>query len=670
VSEIDRPLAELSINTIRTLSIDAIQKANSGHPGLPMGAAPMAYVLWQRHLSHNPRDPKWADRDRFVLSPGHGSMLIYSLLHLAGYDLSIDDIANFRQWGSKTPGHPELHVTPGVEVTTGPLGQGSANAVGMAMAERMLAHRYNRPGHDIVDHHTYAIVSDGDLMEGVAAEAGSLAGHLKLGKLIYLYDDNDVTLDGPTSLSFSGEDVAARYRSYGWHVVRIEDGDTNIEAIDRAIVEAKAETGRPSLIVVKTTIGYGSPNKAGKSSAHGSPLGADEVAASKKQLGWDPDKVLFVPDEVREHMRSAVGSGEQSQAAWSDRLASYAAEHPELAAELELCLSGKLADGWDADLPTWSAGESVATRSAGGKVQNAIGATVPWLFGGDADLGCSTKTLITDGGSFEGQGGSGRNIHFGVREHAMAAICNGLDLHGGVRPYAATFFVFSDYMRPSVRLAALNDQPVIYLWTHDSIGLGEDGPTHQPVEHLMSLRAMPNLAVVRPADANETTEAWRFAMNRTSGPTALVFSRQNLPVVDRTTHGVASGLHKGAYTLADTDGAPDAIIIATGSEVALALAARTELAKSNVKVRVVSMPCWEAFAEQPDDYREAVLPSAVAARVSVEAGVTFGWSQWLGNRGVAIGIDRFGASAPGPELMDKLGINLDRVVAAVRGLTS
>ncbi len=480
----------------------------------------MAYVLWQHHLRHSPTHPHWPDRDRFVLSAGHGSALLYTLLHLTGYDVSIDDLQAFRQWGSRTPGHPEVHLTAGVEATTGPLGQGSANAVGMAMAERMLAHRFNRPGHTIVDHWTYALVSDGDLMEGVSAEAASLAGHLHLGKLIYLYDSNHISLDGPTALAFSTEDVAARYRAYGWHVLHVANGDTDVRAIDDAVRQARAETSRPSLIVVETTIGYGSPNKQGTADAHGSPLGSAEVALTKQRLGWDPALTFHVPDSVRQDMGGAVERGVQAEAAWAARFDAYARAHPDLAAAWHATMRGDLPAGWDADLPAWPAGESVPTRQAGGKVLNAIARRVPWLVGGDADLSVSTTTALKDAGSFDGQSGAGRNVHFGVREHAMGAIANGMAYHGGVRPFVSTFFVFSDYMRPPVRLAALSHLPVIYVWTHDSVLLGEDGPTHQPVEHLMSLRALPNLHVVRPADANETAEAWRWAMTHRSGPVA------------------------------------------------------------------------------------------------------------------------------------------------------
>jgi transketolase len=665
VSNDDRSLELRCINTIRTLAIDAVQKANSGHPGLPLGAAPMAYALWQRHLRHNPADPHWPNRDRFVLSAGHGSMLLYALLHLTGYDVTMDDLKAFRQWGSRTPGHPEFHLTPGVEATTGPLGQGTANAIGMAIAERLLAHRFNRPGHTIVDHRTYAIVSDGDLMEGISGEAASLAGHLQLGKLIYLYDSNDVTLDGPAHITFT-EDVAARYAAYGWHVQDVADGDTDTEAIDAAITAAEAETRRPSIIVVHTTIGYGSPNKHGKSDAHGSPLGVEEVKLTKQALGWDPERSFSVPEDALRHFRAALVRGRQAQAEWQDRFDAYARAFPDLAEDWERTLRGEPPEGWD-DLPRFGPADAQATRQAGGKALNAIAKRVPFLVGGDADLSVSTSTAIKDAGAFEARTGAGRNFHFGVREHAMGAIANGMAYHGGVRPFVSTFFVFSDYMRPAVRLAALNQLPVIFVWTHDSVALGEDGPTHQPIEHLMSLRAMPHLAVVRPADANETVEAWRWAMTHREGPVAIVLTRQKVPVLDAAT--LASGLAHGAYVLADAGGGrPQAIIIATGSEVHVALAARELLSKDAVAVRVVSMPCWELFAQQSDAYRESVLPRAVTARVSVEAGATFGWSRWIGDAGVAIGIDRFGASAPGEVIMEQLGVTAEHVAAAVRSL--
>jgi transketolase len=650
-------LTTLSINTIRTLAIDAIQKANSGHPGLPLGCAPMAYTLWQRHLKHDPHAPHWFDRDRFVLSAGHGSMLLYSLLHLTGYDLPLDQLKQFRQWDSRTPGHPEWHLTPGVEATTGPLGQGTANAVGMAIAERYLARLFNRPGHTIIDHHTYALVSDGDVMEGIGCEAASIAGHLGLGKLTYLYDANHVTLDGPLSLVMS-EDVGARYAACGWHVQHVEDGDHDVAAIDAAIHAAREETERPSLIVVRTTIGFGSPKKAGTSSAHGSPLGEAEVAATKQALGWDPKKFFYIPDEVRAHLGEAVTRGEVAHAAWRDKLAAYRKDHPDLAAQLDQAIKGEL-PAWDD--PKFD-GKPIATRSASGKVMAAISAKVPWFFGGDADLGGSTKTIVP-GGDYD-HAGVGRNLRFGIREHAMGAIGNGMIYHGGVRSFVSTFFVFSDYMRPPVRLASLNGMGAIFVWTHDSVGLGEDGPTHQPVEHLMALRAMPNLTLFRPADAHETCVGWKIALARTKSPTGLVLSRQDLPIV---TPPGAPGAERGAYVLAEGDAA---IVIASGSEVWVALAARDELAKQNIHVRVVSMPSWELFAEQDPAYRESVLPRARWQRVSVEAGVTQGWREHVGDRGASVGIDRYGASAPGEVVLEKLGITPAAVVAAVKRVTS
>ncbi len=648
--------ATLSVNTIRTLAIDAIQAANSGHPGLPLGCAPMAYTLWHRHLKHDPRAPQWFDRDRFVLSAGHGSMLLYALLHLTGYDLSLDDLKHFRQWGSKTPGHPEWHHTPGVEATTGPLGQGAANAVGMALAERYLAKYFNREGHQIIDHLTYALVSDGDVMEGVAYEASSIAGHLGLGKLIYLYDANNVTLDGPLGISMS-EDVGSRYSACGWQVIKVERGDTDLGAIDGALAAAKADADRPSIIIVRTTIGYGSPKKAGTSSAHGSPLGDAEVAATKQQLGWDPGAKFHVPELARAHMGEAVRKGGAAHAAWRERFAGYKGAHPALAAQLEDAIAGRLPADWDATFPTFD--KPVATRVAGGKVMEKIATTVPWLFGGDADLGGSTRTIVA-GGDYD-RAGNGRNIRFGIREHGMGAIGNGMLYHGAIRSYVATFFVFSDYMRGSVRLAALNGLPAIFVWTHDSIGLGEDGPTHQPVEHLMALRAMPNLAVIRPCDANETAAAWRFAMTHTTGPTALVLSRQDLPIVTATG---APGAERGAYVLQDGN---DVILLATGSEVAIALAARDLLAKDGIAARVVSMPCWETFAKQDAAYRATVLPPD-SKRVSVEAGVTLGWREHIGDRGIAIGVDHYGASAPAETIYEKLGITAAHVAAAAKSL--
>jgi transketolase len=660
------PLDTLCINTLRTLAMDVVQRADSGHPGLPMGAAPMAYVLWQRHLKHAPHDPTWPDRDRFVLSAGHGSMLLYGLLHLTGYALSKQEVLAFRQWGSKTPGHPEYRLTPGVEATTGPLGQGHANAVGMAIAERMLAARFNRPGFELFDHVTYCLVGDGCLMEGVASEAASLAGHLKLGKLICLYDSNDVTLDGPAALSFT-EDVGARYAAYGWQVLKVQDGNTDLEGLDRALAQAKAETTRPSLVIVKTTIGFGSPHKAGTSAAHGSPLGVEEIALTKKALGWPFTEPCFLPPEAVAQFRQAVPKGQAELARWEALRAGHRAAHPQLAAELDRALAGELPLDLEAALPTFPAGTPIETRTSAGQVLNALARRVPELVGGDADLSGSTKTALKDLGSFDGQTGTGRNLHFGVREHAMAAIANGLAYHGGLRPFTATFFCFSDYMRPAVRLAALSHLPVVHVWTHDSIGLGEDGPTHQPVEHLMALRTIPNLFVVRPADAAESAQAWLLALRRKDGPTGLVLSRQKVPNPDRARLASAAGLQRGAYVLAEAaGGAPRAIVIATGSEVQLALAAREELEKAGVPVRVVSMPCMELFARQDAAYREQVLPAAVHARVSVEAGLTHGWERWIGERGVAIGVDTYGASAPDRVLFEQYGLTTPKVVEAVR----
>lgn len=664
-TDIDR----LCVNALRALSIDLPQAAESGHPGHPLGASPMAYVLWQRHLAHSPKDPAWPDRDRYVLSAGHGSALLYALLNITGYDLPMSELERFRQWESMTPGHPERFMTPGVEATTGPLGQGCTNAVGMAMAERWLAHHFNRPGFPIVDHHTYAILSDGDIMEGVSSEASAIAAFYDLGKLIFLYDRNHVTLDGPARQSMD-EDVGKRYEAYGWQVLEVEDGDNDLEAIDDALSAAKTDTARPTLVIVTTTIGYGSPNKAGTSKAHGEPLGEEEVVLTKKALGWEwPNHTFYVPAEVRSQM-DASARGKEAQAEWEAMFAAYADEHAGLAEEWRLAHALELPRGWDAGLPSWEPGaEKLATRSAAGTALNAIAARVPWLIGGDADLATSTKTTLEKGGDFDGRTGAGRNIHYGVREHAMGGITSGMAYHGGVRPYAATFFVFSDYMRPAVRLAALNALPVVYVWTHDSIGLGEDGPTHQPIEHLMSLRAMPNIAVVRPADANESAAAWRWAMSHTEGPVALILSRQKLPILERSEGASASLLQRGAYVLADPEeGDPEAIVIATGSEVFKAIEARELLASDGIRARVVSMPCWEAFEEQDTEYRDEVLPPDVTARVSVEAGATLGWERWIGDRGTAIGIDRFGASAPGETNMAKFGFTAERIAEAVRAL--
>ena len=654
------------VNAIRSLSIDMIEKANSGHPGLPLGAAPMAYVLWTKILKHNPSDPTWADRDRFVLSAGHGSALLYSLLHLTGYDLSMADLKNFRQLDSKTPGHPEVGVAPGVEATTGPLGQGCANAVGMAIAERSLASRFNKGTDTIVDHFTYALLGDGDMMEGLSSEAASLAGHLKLGKLVFLYDANDVSLDGPNSLTFT-EDVGARFEAFEWQVLHVTDGDTDLNAIEEALKQAKNETTKPSLIIVKTTIGYGSPHKAGTSSAHGSPLGAEELKLTKAALNV-PTKSFGVEPGALAEMRKTRDRGQAAQANWNQSFEAWTGAHKALAKEWEWAQSGDLPNKWDASLPVFEAGSKIASRDAGHQALNAIAAKLPNLIGGDADLSCSTKTFIKDGGNFEGQGGTGRNIRYGVREHAMGAIANGIAYHGGLRSFTGTFFVFSDYMRPAMRLAALNHLPVTFVFTHDSIGVGEDGPTHQPIEHLASLRAMPGLVVIRPGDATETNEAWRFAIGEKKRPVTLVFSRQGLETVDRETHASAAGLAKGAYILSESKGMMKAVIIATGSEVGLALAAQTALLEEGVPTRVVSMPSWELFEDQPDVYRESILPSDVTAKVSVEAGTTFGWSKWVGDKGSAIGIDHYGASAPAGQLYEKFGLTVERIVTEVKTL--
>jgi transketolase len=668
---VSQDLDQLCVNTLRTLSIDAIQKANSGHPGLPLGAAPMAYAVWHRHLAHDPSDPAWPDRDRFVLSAGHGSMLLYSLLHVTGYDMTLEDLASFRQWHSRTPGHPETFATTGVEATTGPLGQGAANSVGMALAERMLAARFNRPGHKLVDHFTYALLGDGCMMEGVTAEAASLAGQQKLGKLIWLYDSNDISLDGPTSLSFSVEDVAARFRAYGWQVQRVERGDHDLAGLDRAIAAAKADTTQPSLIVVRTTIGFGSPAKQGTNEAHGAPLGADEVAATKRALGWDPAHTFHVPPEAAAHFRAGVARAKTLRNAWDKVRESYAKAHPELAREFERRMAGELPEDFAArcekELPRWEAGASIATRDAGGKVENALAAIVPELCGGDADLSSSTKTLIAGEADQSAEHPGGRNLRFGVREHAMGAIGNGLIYHGGLRAFVSTFFVFSDYMRPAVRLAALSKLPLICVWTHDSVAVGEDGPTHQPVEHLASLRAMHNLRVVRPADANETAQAWRLALESDSAPVALVLSRQKLEVLAGTAQKAREGVARGAYVLSEAEGGtPRVILIATGSEVAVAMGAQRRLAGEGIAARVVSMPCWSSFAAQDANYREAVLPAGVRARVSIEAGSTFGWERWIGESGVALGIDGYGASAPGEKVLAEYGFTVEKVLQAAK----
>ncbi len=654
-------LAQRSINAIRFLSADAVQKANSGHPGMPMGMAAPAYVLWQRHLRHNPQNPQWPNRDRFVLSAGHGSMLLYSLLHLTGYSLSLDDLKQFRQMGSKTPGHPEYGHTVGVETTTGPLGQGFANGVGMAMAEKHLRAVY---GPEVMNHFTYAIVSDGDLMEGISHEAASLAGHLGLGKLIYLYDSNHISIDGSTDLAFT-DDTARRFEAYGWHVVHVGDG-TDLDALDAAIEAGKAETERPTLVIVHTVIGYGAPTKAGTKEAHGEPLGAEELARTREALGW-PYEPFHVPDDVRAHMGAAVEQGGKSEADWRARFNEFKKTQPDLAAQFERAWEGMLPDGWDADLPVFGEGDKMATRAASGKALGAIAPHLPELVGGSADLTPSNKTDVKGREDFQAHNPQGRYLRFGVREHAMASLCNGLSLHGGLRPYGGTFLIFSDYLRPALRLSALMKQPVLYVFTHDSIGLGEDGPTHQPVEHLMSLRAIPGLFVMRPGDPNEAVEAWRVAIQTSDAPVAFALSRQNLPVL---TTGVeyAEGVRRGAYVLRQEKGDLDVILMATGSEVQVAVEAAEKLAESGVGVRVVSMPCLELFAQQPRDYRESVLPSSVRRRVSIEAGVTLGWDRYVGTEGTAVGIDEFGASAPYELLMESFKLTADHVAEAARAL--
>jgi len=661
-------LDTLAINTIRTLAMDAVERANSGHPGTPMALAPLAYLLYTRHLKHSPRHPDWPDRDRCILSAGHASMLLYSILHLTGYDLSLDDLKNFRQWGSKTPGHPEHGLAPGVETTTGPLGQGFANGVGMAIAEAHLAARFNRPDHEIVNHHTYAICSDGDLMEGVSHEAASLAGHLKLGKLLYFYDDNRITIEGETRLAFS-EDVARRFEAYGWHVERVEDGN-DLAALDAATRRARAETSRPSLVIVRTHIGWGAPHKQDTAEAHGSPLGKDEIALTKLAYGWPGREPFHVPAEVGAHCHGCVDRGAALEAAWRERFAAYERAHPDLAAAWRQAQSGELPKGYEQALPGFTAtAGATPTRAASGQVINALAPVVATLIGGSADLAPSTNTLIKGSADFEARSYEGRNIHFGVREHAMGSVLNGMALHRGVRPYGATFLIFSDYMRPAIRLAAIMELPVLYVFTHDSVGLGEDGPTHQPIEQLASLRAIPHLVVIRPADATETTFAWRAALEHRSGPVALVLTRQKLPILDRAVYAPADGVLQGGYVLAEaTGGAPRLLLIGTGSEVAVCLGARELLQRDGVPTRVVSMPSLELFQRQPAAYRDAVLPPAVTRRVAVEAGQTFGWHRWVGPAGDVVGLERFGASAPAERIFKELGFTPEHVAARARAL--
>ena len=656
---------QLAIDTIKVLAMDAVQEANSGHPGTPMALAPVGYVLWTRHLRHNPRDPGWVDRDRFVLSAGHASMLIYSLLHLTGYDLSLDDIRQFRQWGSRTPGHPEYGHTPGVETTTGPLGQGVANTVGMALAERWLASRYNRPGHNVVDHRTWAICSDGDLMEGISHEAAEIAGHQKLGKLTWIFDDNRITIEGATDLA-TATDQRRRFEGYGWHTLTVEDG-TDLEAINAALKAAKAETERPTLIVLTTTIAEGSPNMAGTADTHGAPLGAAEIEATKLNIGYPSLEPFHVEPAAVEHLRRGSGAWAEAQEAWQRRFEAYRADHPDLAADFEATAAGELPAGWEDSLPDLTEAPATATRNHSGKVLQGAARAIPTMLGGSADLGGSNKTDIAGGGDLLAENPGGRIIHFGVREHAMGALMNGMALHGGVQPFAGTFLIFSDYMRPAIRLAALMGLPVIYVFTHDSIGLGEDGPTHQPIEQLAALRTIPGLLDLRPGDGPETAEAWRAALRHRTGPSFLALTRQTVPWIDRGPgNASADGLHLGGYILREsTADSLDAVIIASGSEVGVALAARDALAADGIGARVVSMPSWRLFAAQPAGYREEVLPPGVL-NVSIEAGSTMGWERWVGDDGISIGVDRFGASAPWQEMYSRYGVTSTAVRDAVR----
>jgi transketolase len=650
-----------TIDTIRALAMDAVQAANAGHPGTAMALAPVAYMLYRDVMRHDPADPSWPGRDRFVLSAGHACVLQYAALHLSGYDLTLDDLRAFRQWGSRTPGHPELGHTPGVETTTGPLGQGFANGVGIAIAQRFLAERYNRPRHAIVDSRVYAVCSDGDLMEGVSHEAASIAGHLGLGGLVYLYDDNRITIDGSTTISFDTEDKGARFAAYGWQVQHVADAE-DLESLSAALDEARAETRRPSLIVVRSHIAYPAPHAIDTSKAHGAPLGEDEVRRAKEAMGLDPDATFAVPEAVREHMAVVLDRGAAAHRAWEERLAAWADAHPDVARERELDLAGAPRDGWRDALPTFTAGEDVATRDAGRRVMQALLPFTPTMIGGAADLAESTKTEFVGAGVFSATH-AGRNVAFGIREHGMGGIVNGIALEPAMlRPYGSTFLVFSDYMRPSVRLSALIGLPAMWIWTHDSIGVGEDGPTHQPVEHHMALRAIPNLWYVRPGDANETSYAWRLALERSGGPVALALTRQKVPTLDRADVASAEGVLRGAYVLWQaSEGEPDVILMATGSELHLALAAARSL---DANARVVSMPCWELFAEQEAEYRDEVLPPSVEARVSVEAGITFGWERWVGPRGVSLGIDRYGASAPAPTIYEELDLTEAAVARA------
>lgn len=664
LSELD----ELCIQTIRFLSIDGVQKANSGHPGMPMGMAPAAYILWTKHLKHNPANPQWAPRDRFVLSAGHGSMLLYSMLHLTGYPLSLDDLKNFRQWGSKTPGHPEHDGKLGIEVTTGPLGQGISNAIGMAIAQKYLADYYNRDGFPVMDYMVYVIAGDGDLEEGVSSEASSLAGHLGLDNLIVIYDDNHITIDGDTNLSFT-EDAAKRYKAYGWNVITIDGDGNNMAAFEKALKKAKREKNRPSIIKLRTHIAYGCPNKQDTAGSHGSPLGEDEIKLVKQKFGWDPEKSFVVPDEVLNNMRKAVDKGKRAEKKWDKMFEKYAQSYPELAQRFRDSVAGKLSVELDELLPKFEAGSSIATRKASGKVLDALMPKCPMVLGGSADLTPSNLTKFAGAEDFQKGKPGGRYIRYGVREHAMGSIMNGISVGGITRAYGATFLVFSDYMRPAIRVAALSKYPTIFVFTHDSIGVGEDGPTHQPVEHAAALRAIPNLLVFRPADANETAQSWKYILEYQDGPTTLLLTRQGLPVLDQNKYGPVANVSKGAYVLIGAD-RPDVLLLATGSEVSVALAAYEKLTAEGVKARVVSMPCWELFEKQSKEYRDSVLPPAVKARVGIEAGIEQGWSKWLGDKGIFIGMSTFGASAPAKVCFEKFGITADAAVAAARKLLS
>ena len=663
-------IEDLTIATTRTLIIDAIQQAKSGHPGTPMSMSPLAYLLYKNVMNHNPKNPGWFNRDRFVLSGGHASMLLYSILHLSGYGISLEDLKNFRQLGSKTPGHPEKEL-PGVETTTGPLGQGIANTVGMAIAEAHLAKVYNKDGHDIINHYTYALCGDGDMMEGVSHEAASMAGHFGLGKLIWFYDDNSITIEGRTDLSYS-EDAAKRFEAYGWQVISVGEKPNDLGALSSAIEKAKSESNKPSLIIIKSVIGFGSPNKKDTSEVHGAPLGDEEVKLTKNAYGWPEDAFFLVPEQVYEHMADVAVRGEKAQKVWQNKFSAYKAAFPEPAAQLESAIAGDLPDGWDADIPAFTPADGApATRGIGGKVLNAIAGRMPFLVGGSADLNPSTMTFLQNSGYFAKGAFENKNIPWGVREFAMAAAASGMVLHGGIRPFVSTFFVFTDYARPAMRLAALMELPVTYIMTHDSIGVGEDGPTHQPVEHLTALRVIPNMTVIRPMDANETAEAWKVAMLHKTGPTVIVLTRQGLPIVDRSKYGAAENLAKGAYVLSPEKGdTPDIILIASGSEVEYIMNAQEVLANEGIDARVVSMPSWELFRKQDESYKESVLPAAVKKRLSIEAGVTLGWQEWLGNQGVAIGIDQFGVSGPFKKVFPHFGFTTENVIEKAKALLS